>query len=444
MLFLILFPVTLAIVLAIANNVLIYAALGVVIIIFLLAAIKPNFLIYSLIALWPLSRMAFSIEELKVIWAIILFLAALRLTQKLLSGESFIKPPPGINFFFLTLIILAILSAVNNLTNFSPIDNIRIMVFILTFYIYYDWSYDKPASHIIMSASFALVVSLLILLVALLKNPSLMGIIQLTAFRYVPIDINPNIYGSYLCVFIPLFFAMVINKYESKYFLFIVAILIFSILGLIVSNSRAAYLGVGISILVLSMFKKKSRLIILIGTVLALLIYFSVPFVHQFSDLVLRIDNDPTSGRVVVWGSAIKILTHHPIWGIGLGNEIDTIYENLPLSGYKYIFHGLTRAHNLYLSRAIELGIFAIPLFLFLFYYMGKIVIANLRNSTGNRDYTINLGALGILVALFMRSLFEHSVLLSGGGLFPEFYAWIILALAFRRYKSKRNDLVYT
>jgi O-antigen ligase len=148
---------------------------------------------------------------------------------------------------------------------------------------------------------------------------------------------------------------------------------------------------------------------------------------RQLFDFGLRVDGDLTSGRMEIWASAISTVKDNPLFGIGLGNQSAYIVGNLPTAHAKYMFEDISGSHNLYISKSLELGLAAVPLFLYLFYSLIKIAVRNFTLDLPKIFRIINIAGFGVIIAVFVRSFIEGSVLIQAGGIFPIFYAWIII-----------------
>ncbi len=435
-------PILISIIIILINKPIVsFVTLGVVIFI-VITFINFDLLIYILLALWPIVSYYIPKESTKYFWIIICLFFLIMLLSKLMTNRRLRLPPKELLYFFGVFWLLIIFSDVYNLQNISLIDNLRLIFFTVLIFIFYDWSFNKPPSRIILCILFPLIISIIMVLVTILKNFSLMGFLQLTFFRYSAFFGNPNNYGNYLNFVIPLIFSFLVMKYYKRYYYIILFIFILSFLALIISNSRAAYLGVGSSIIILSLLIKRIRLPVLIFLGLLIFVFIYSPFFRQITNFILRIGTDPTSGRADIWASAMSILRNNYIFGIGLGNQTCYLVEELPTAFSKHIMGNIMGAHNLYLSKALEIGILAIPLFLYLFFILGRIIIFNTRSKLPLEQRALNFAALGVLISLFVRSFFEGSVLIQRGGIFPVFYSWIILSWPMqihqkiRKYKS--------
>jgi hypothetical protein len=401
-----------------------------------------DYLVYLFLLTLPFaSQLLKEKESALVIWGQMALILTIWGIKKVLSSQVIHTPPRLINVFFILFGALIFLSDIYHLDILKFVDNIRIGMYCLSFYVFYDWMYDKKPMMIIVSLITPYFIILLWLVVVILKNPSVGNILKMTVLRYSVFFINPNILGSYICIIIPLIFSIWAKKYFKKYSPVFLLIILLAILNLIISNSRAAYLGLGASLTVMIFQKKVLRPFIIIMITVFVSIYHFSYMPHQIIKFILRTEGDATSGRSVVWNSSLNALKNDLIFGSSIGNESINLFNNLPMAKFKHEYGEKVESHNLYLNKSIEVGVFAIPLFLYLFIALGIIVFKNSKYNITAEENMLNFASMGIIITLFVRSFFEHSVLISGGGIFPEFLSWIILAWPMIIYQKYRSNL---
>lgn len=194
--------------------------------------------------------------------------------------------------------------------------------------------------------------------------------------------INSNTIGGTLVFFVPLlvsllwdrdsFVGTITKKIRHLSFLrliykvSIVLILLFVILMLVVTNSRSAWFGSIIGLLVLLIWKDRRFLlvipILLVGSFFVLH-RLGVTSVPTLISLLEAGGDSSVSGRLEAWRNAVYILRDFPFTGIGLGtfslpyNYFYT-YITESLQGARY-FH----SHNMLLSVAVDMGVPALVLY---------------------------------------------------------------------------------
>jgi O-antigen ligase len=364
-----------------------------------------------------------------------LLIIGLWILRKLIGNERIQFPPSCINVFFISLALLILTSSINNLYRIDLEASLRIFAFCIMFYVYYDWSTNKNWRIIMGAILFPLALSAIFLIIKLTQNPGMAGIMKLTFLRYSTFVNNaPNVLGAYFCMSIPPAFALAIlsnNRALKRYSLIVLP---FSLLALFISNSRAAYLGVVFGLLVLAFSLKKTRVVSIWITAICIFIFMAIPNLRQMGSFILRLNVDPTSRRTVVWQSSLDNIKQRPFWGSGVGNEAKDISDDLTLAAYKHEFGDEVGAHDLFLNKAVEFGLMGIALILFLNYIFAKIIISNFKSKLSPDKLILNYIAMSVAIALLLRSFFEHSVWISGTGMFPELYSWIIMAWPIKIY----------
>lgn len=176
---------------------------------------------------------------------------------------------------------------------------------------------------------------------------------------------NPNVLSEYLIMCIPIILAAVILANAPKRRFALVCSLAVSVVCLVYTWSRGAWLGflIGV-ILFMLMYSKKT---------LALLIVCSaaIPFLPALlpSNIVERflsignMSDGSTIYRTNVWRSTFELIKDHWRSGIGIGEEaFAKVYGLYALLGVENAPH----SHNLYMQILIELGIVGLIAFIVL------------------------------------------------------------------------------
>jgi len=204
--------------------------------------------------------------------------------------------------------------------------------------------------------------------------------------------VTPNILAGYLCMIIPL--ALL---YKDKLlFIFPIAT------AILLTGSVGALFSIFLGTIIYLYLQKRINgkkiaflfmLLAVIGITFCLRSTTQKQHLQPMFSFYTRLD---------YWKEALKIILHHPLTGIGIGNF------NLLQSRY---------AHNSYLQLGAEIGILGLIFFVWLII---KIIRDGLRNGTAYK----NVFLFAITVFLF-HNLFDFSFFL------PEvsFIWWVILGL---------------
>ncbi len=195
---------------------------------------------------------------------------------------------------------------------------------------------------------------------------------------------NPNMYGEYLAMVIPLAFGILLRRWGGMRKS--VTVLSIGILGagLFFSWSRGALLALLLAMIVF-LFMWHRRAVFLVFAGLASLPFLPLVLpeavVSRYFDIGNMADSS-TSYRVGGWQSAFEMLKNNFLAGIGIGREPwASIYPKYALMSQESTPH----AHNLYLQIAMEVGIvglFVFLAFVFLLYQSGFTFFARLSDET--------------------------------------------------------------
>jgi O-antigen ligase len=142
------------------------------------------------------------------------------------------------------------------------------------------------------------------------------------------------------------------------------------VLFLLMTVSREALLGLGVSVAVTPFLIGRERRLVASGTlvmaVLAVVLWFltlaSPTAVERFTR------HDPTgSGRIDIWTIAERMISAHPVLGVGAGNFPESSVHYLLQPGTilraEYIVDRPKVPHNIYLQVTAELGFLGLALF---------------------------------------------------------------------------------
>ncbi|MBA7573008.1 hypothetical protein ES708_14797 [subsurface metagenome] len=243
---------------------------------------------------------------------------------------------------------------------------------------------------------------------------------------YFALNFAHNATGSVyavVCVFLLVFFLK--EKILKIKTLFIILLLI-NLLALLLTKSRAGYIGfLGAAIIVIWLhFKSIKKFSIAIGA----LIVVTVPIlfltgVYNRVIQILNFKGATTVIRFYIWEKAWYLFSQSPIFGIGYGrfNDIFNIDRGVfdigGLRGYPGIvsfymkqsfFFDSAHAHNSYLQFLTETGVIGLCLIL-IFWTLCIVKILKAYNSTKeNFTSKVLLSALASIFVLLILSFFEN------------------------------------
>jgi O-antigen ligase len=185
--------------------------------------------------------------------------------------------------------------------------------------------------------------------------------------------------------------------------------------GLAVSLVRSAWLGLGVSVLVIAIIGAR-KLLWALPIVLVLVFLIAPREVIDRASSLIRIgsafENAEPAGlegesRFGIWKTYVRIAGEYPVLGIGLHNARYTYdrYKD-PESAESEIPH----AHNNYLQAVVERGFVGLAAFLVLVGALFAVFIrAYRRGPPKSGTYIVGLAGIGIMSGFLVEGFFEYT-----------------------------------
>ena len=230
--------------------------------------------------------------------------------------------------------------------------------------------------------------------------------------------LNPNLFGGYLLAALPANLALVYFPLVKKHYkTAIVGFSLFclTILAIIMSGCRGAYIGLFFEVLLIAFLTYKylkpyyKKLFLMLSAMVSGvvgLIIVSLPALRAriFSIFAMRSDSS-NSFRFNVYNSCIEMFKDNWLLGIGVGNQnFREIYGLYMRTGFDAL-----SAYNIYLETAVESGIFALVafvLFLFANIYNAVKYILNYKNQECIYIIIALVSITGVLIHGFVDTVF--------------------------------------
>lgn len=217
---------------------------------------------------------------------------------------------------------------------------------------------------------------------------------------------NPNVLGTHLVMMIPFILAIFICVKGFKTKAVIFAELTLTIICLIWTWSRGAWLGGIAGVLsLLIVINSKNLMLLVIGVLGAPLLRYILPngVVSRFTSIGNMADSS-TYYRVYTWKGVIRMLKD--VWTSGIGVGQSAFEQMYPVFAYAGI-EAAPHAHNLIMQIAVELGIPGVVIFCMLMFFFYQNCFEFIKNSSGENRLLVGAGMSGITAALVM-GLFDH------------------------------------
>jgi O-antigen ligase len=200
---------------------------------------------------------------------------------------------------------------------------------------------------------------------------------------------RPNEYGYYCSVITIMLLAVAMRGYHKMLCLLLSAA---GIIGLILSGSRGAMLGLAVPLIIL-VFESKIVLrtlsfVLPIALLLSLFSLFPTQLLDRSNETLTTAES-----RTMAWTGALIAFAQHPVIGIGS--------RNLQMMMFDFVDEQGLAAHNAYLQILAENGVLGFVLFFGPFVYL-------LRYAWKNRTDRIVLAALLALFVFCIHGLFDN------------------------------------
>lgn len=180
---------------------------------------------------------------------------------------------------------------------------------------------------------------------------------------------------------------------------------------LIMSGTRAAWLGFFAGMLFLLFLALRYRLISLNKIIILFAIIMLAAFLIDMSWVLERLvsitdlSNSSNQQRIKMLLGGLEMFKDHPLIGVGIG-QFPIVYKDYLLPGAKVYTH----IHCFYLHLLVELGLIGFSVFLLLVYKVLKTGI-NMNASSSDGKSWFYYGVLGALVGIGVCNLFDWTFL---------------------------------
>jgi O-antigen ligase len=215
---------------------------------------------------------------------------------------------------------------------------------------------------------------------------------------------NPNVFGEYLLLAIPVAAAAIIfvKKWPMKLYYAGVAVVLLANLAL--TYSRGCYLAIALSVLVFVLIMEK-RLIVLFSAGIFVLPAVLPPAMLNRILGITNMEDSSSKYRVSIYQASVRIL--QDFWPSGVGQGPDAYNRVFPF----YAFNDVTaqHAHNLFLQVFVETGIFGIAAFLAVFYCFFKTLFPFFYKIKDFKYKCFSAALISLMAGFILQSMFDYS-----------------------------------
>ncbi|MFH1664550.1 MAG: O-antigen ligase family protein [Candidatus Omnitrophota bacterium] len=204
--------------------------------------------------------------------------------------------------------------------------------------------------------------------------------------------VHPNSFGIYLMMVSLVLLSWLMSGYKRAVSWFWIAgSFALSILCLVLTKSRGAWLSFLAAFLVLGVIRSKRTA----GLFLVIVLCVSGALIYMFPDRLRGLTDlkaGTTEERIMLWEGTINMIKEHPVLGFGV-NTYSRIFPKYKPADYPDVRY----SHNCYLQMASEIGIPGALLFIS---FLASVLVCSFRGFTGRERGRKEYLAMGLFAAL--------------------------------------------
>jgi O-antigen ligase/tetratricopeptide (TPR) repeat protein len=262
------------------------------------------------------------------------------------------------------------------------------------------------------------------------------GKIEFFGTRSVSTFGNPNFLASFLILILPVI--AVLAFYEKSFIkkLFLGGLFGVNFLGLLVTRTRSAWLGLFAALILIAFFlasyqvsliSRNRKWLIFLAGLLFMVMFYPVRVGQQGERkvMVVKLAIEKVKGftdfkqmayvqRFLIWQAAYSMFKESPLLGQGWGN-FEIIYpfhqgKFLKIKKYSPFRTHANNAHNEVLEIASQTGIVGLGIYIWLFLLFFKIGIDAYKKINNDYDKIVVLGLLTSIFGMLIDNLFNVSL----------------------------------
>lgn len=211
---------------------------------------------------------------------------------------------------------------------------------------------------------------------------------------------NPNVYGEYLILAIPIIISLMWEEKGIAKKLMLLAALGITMLAMVLTFSRGCWLGAMFAIALLAVMIDRKFIILGILALMAMPFVLPETIINRFMSIG-NMGDSSTSYRVYIWLGTLAMLKDYWFSGIGMGiTSFNTVY---PIYSYNNVT--TPHSHNLFLQIVVEYGIVGLIIFAGVMYnFYKETIISVFKNKN-----VVTMGFISGVSGFMIESLFDHT-----------------------------------
>ncbi len=246
---------------------------------------------------------------------------------------------------------------------------------------------------------------------------------------------NPNVFGEYLILIIPLIVAMIFISKSKLWKTLYSLLVLLSGVCMIMTYSRGCWLGLifAAALFILMIFPK---LIYPLLVVAPFSIFVIPETIIERITSIGNMSDGSTVFRVYIWRATIDMLKKYWLCGIGLGTDC---YENY-YSQYAYDAVLAPHSHNTFLHVMCESGIFGILVFIGLLFFVFRQLFVVYKKTKNKNLKIISAAFVSAFAGFVIQSMFDN--FFYNYRLYMIFFAAIGISCAiYEIYRGEENSI---
>lgn len=370
--------------------------------------------------LGELTRISFGDVAVSLIDVSVGVIVLIWLFLKVLKGKKIKGKLLGPILVFISVLVLSLLVNSNKLNllqlGISASYILRWVIYALIYFVVkdFDLNFKKGLPYFMLGSGALIVLGGLLqyFLYPDLRNLYYLGWDE-HLYRMFGSFLDPNFAGIFFVlyfIFSLIFFLRF--KIENNYRYILMGILTLSLVSILLTYSRSAYMALVVEISSLLILKKQIRLLFfLLFIFLSIILLLSTTSIKSEGTNLLRTASG--EARLDSIGNAINIFKDNPILGVGFNSYRYAQREYGFVNEDKRLIHSGAGTDNSFLFILATSGVIGLAAFLYLLYR-----ILELSNSKIKKNY-FALSLLISIIALGVNSFFINSLF------FPQLMLWV-------------------
>ena len=214
---------------------------------------------------------------------------------------------------------------------------------------------------------------------------------------------NPNVYGIYLLLAIPLAAVCVVYFKQKSVKVICAVITLLLLVNLLVTYSRGSYLALAFSLFVFVLLIEKRFIVLLLPAMVASLFVLPASVIIRLRS-ILDFQDTSTAFRLSIWEGSVRMLRDFWFTGIGQGSgAFSQVYPFYSLAATPTI-----HSHNLFLQMAIELGVVGLLVFVLLIACFLRHMANFLNRAKDIRQKFLAAVFIAAPSGVLLQGLFDH------------------------------------